>query len=401
MWYLFLISFTFAFVLGQFARISASPGLNLLAMDAVAVLFASYWLARHLLQKKDIDTTVLIKPVLIFSAFALLSLVLNLSWVGFEKGIVSVLYLVRFLAYFGVFLFVREQSKSNKNLLKNSLLAIMTVAVIIGIFQIFYYPNLRNLFYLGWDDHLYRLFSVFLDPNYTGVLFVLFLIYQVYYFFGLKKSENAKKAFVVLLFALTFLSVFLTYSRTALITLVFSGVFYLALSKRKSLILAFSFIVFLFFMSTINPHVEGLNPFRTASTKARVTSYQIALDIFQKNPVFGVGFNTYRYAQNIYGYRVGGSWETSHADAGTDNSFLLVLATTGITGFSAFMYFLYKLVNYLLKIQKKDNIGKYALVSLISVFIASFFVNALFYPFVLAWIWVLIGLGSSQKQSST
>lgn len=398
MWYLFLITFTLAFILGQFARISILPGLTLLGMDAVALVFAGYFFVAVLFKKQRIDST-LLKPFFIFAAVAGLALLVNLGWIGMKNGAISALYLLRFIAYFGLFLYVASQTAVKKRLLEKALLVIISVTVVIGFFQIFFYPNLRNLYYLGWDDHLYRLFSVFLDPNYTGVLFVLFLIYLAYCFLKFKKDEISRKIFLILLFIATFVSVFLTYSRTALVTLVFGGFFYLGLAQKKSLILLFSFIVFLLFMSTINPHVEGLNPFRVVSTKARLTSYQISLNIFADNPVLGVGFNAYRYAQNKYGYRVDGSWQTSHADAGTDNSFLLVLATTGILGFVAFSYFIYKLVLTLRAKMPKQSIAKYALVSLIAVFIASFFVNAFFYPFVLAWLWVIIGLSFEYKKA--
>lgn len=398
MWYLFLITFTLAFVLGQFARVNILPGLTLLGMDAVALIFAGYFLGLVLLKKQSINNP-LLKPFLIFVGIACLALLVNLGWIGIKNGAISAMYLIRFTAYFGLFLYVASQAAVRKRLLEKSLLVVIGVTVVIGFFQIFFYPNLRNLYYLGWDDHLYRLFSVFLDPNYTGVLFVLFLIYLAYYFLKFKKDEVSKKIILTVLFVSTFVSVFLTYSRTALVTLVFGGFFYLGLARKKSLILLFSFVVFLLFMSTINPHVEGLNPFRVVSTKARLTSYQISLNIFAANPVLGVGFNAYRYAQNKYGYRVGGAWETSHADAGTDNSFLFVLATTGILGFSAFSYFLYKLVLTLREKMPKQNLAKYALVSLIAVFIASFFVNAFFYPFVLAWLWVVIGLSFESKKT--
>lgn len=392
MWKLYLILFTLAFALGQFARIKLAPGVNLLGIDAIAIVFGGYFVLEQTLRKKKIKSE-LSRPIAIFSFVALLSLLANLYWVGFENAMVAGMYLVRFLAYFGMYLFIRRRSKADLAVLRKVLLFIVTFTVIVGFFQVVYYPNLRNLYYLGWDDHLYRLFSVFLDPNYTGVMFVLFLVYLAYYFFTLKSKQLLAKVLLLVIALGTFLSVFLTYSRTALVTLVFGGVFYLGLMKKRALVLLFSLIVFIFFLSTINPDIEGLNPFRTVSTNARFNSYEIALNIFADNPVLGVGFNTYRYAQNMYGYRTGGAWETSHADAGTDNSFLLVLATTGVLGLGAFVYLWYKVIRLLrIKIEEGSSIARSALISVISVFIASFFVNALFYPFILAWLWVLIAL---------
>lgn len=392
MWKAFLVLFSAAFIFGQFARMPLAPSVTLLGMDALAIVTSVYWLYTALRREK-FSTSRLIFPVFLFASACLVSLLANLYWVGFDKMLIGSLYLIRFLSYFGVYLFIRERSVKEKNQLKNTLFYLTALIVLIGFFQIVYYPNLANLIYLGWDDHLYRLFSVFLDPNFTGVIFVLFLIYLVYYFFNFKKKQTYFRLVTAAAAAATFLAVFLTYSRTALVTLIFGGVFYLGLLKKKGLILAFALIVFLFFISTINPDIEGLNPFRTVSTNARINSYQIALNIISRHPVTGVGFNTYRYAQNMYGYRVGGAWETSHADAGTDNSFLLVLATTGIVGFSAFVYLCVRVLKLVRdRIEKGSSLARYTLVSIIAIFISSFFVNALLYPFVLAWLWVLIAL---------
>ena len=91
--------------------------------------------------------------------------------------------------------------------------------------------------------------------------------------------------------------------------------------------------------------VEGLNPFRTVSSGERLKSFNEGVYIFEKNSVLGVGFNTYRYAQVRYSIRNQIGAAGSNADAGTDNSWLFVAATTGIVGlvFFCLSYF------YLLK----------------------------------------------------
>ena len=157
-------------------------------------------------------------------------------------------------------------------------------------------------------------------------------------------------------------------------------------------------ILTVLFLLTIDTGVEGLNPFRTVSTKARIESYETASRIFLEHPVLGVGFNAYRYAQNEYGYRVSEKWETSHADAGTDNSFLFVLATTGIIGFSAYVYlWLRIIVSVRRRLNDGSQLSVVTLSSIVSVFAGAFFINVLFYPFIMAWLWYLLALSEKKK----
>jgi len=97
--------------------------------------------------------------------------------------------------------------------------------------------------------------------------------------------------------------------------------------------------------------------------------------------VIGVGFNTFRYAQQDYGiFEIG---ETGgNSGAGTDSSFLLVLATTGVFGFLIF------LAGYLFPLfQKKNAFYLPMLAAFSALFMQSQFINALFYPQIL-FLWL-------------
>jgi O-antigen ligase len=127
---------------------------------------------------------------------------------------------------------------------------------------------------------------------------------------------------------------------------------------------------------------EGIRLERTRTVQARVGSWRNALIISRDHPLLGVGFNAYRYAQRDYGF-LKEQWQESNAGAGADSSFLFVLATTGILGFFTYLW-----------IWMKSLISNYSSVvifsSIIAIFIHSFFLNSLFYPWVMAWIWILL-----------
>jgi O-antigen ligase len=234
------------------------------------------------------------------------------------------------------------------------------------------------------------MFSVFFDPNFTGVLFVLFFIFLLSHIFNAKKNGlwTRSRLFHVAIAVFTGVAILLTYSRTAIITLIASVIVFFVTKQMYKMLLLLLCILFLFLFVSSDIKIEGLNPFRTVSAKARVESMQIATKIIEKNIFFGVGFNAYRFAQHRYGYRVSGEWETSHADAGTDNSFLFVFATSGIFGLFSYIFLLYAI--FKLPVQKENKPLLYA--SMTGLCASALFLNTLFYPFVLLWTWTLFAL---------
>jgi len=84
-------------------------------------------------------------------------------------------------------------------------------------------------------------------------------------------------------------------------------------------------------------NVENMNLFRRTSSLARLNNYSTAIKIITGHPLLGVGFNSYRYVKEMY-IKPGLGNIPSHADAGLDNSFLFILATTGIIGLLAYLF---------------------------------------------------------------
>lgn len=392
-----LILLSLVFVAGQFARLQFDNGVSLLGIDIAVGCIAALVFGTALI-RQTLPKSRLIKPFLLFVGVAVLSLLVNMTWLTLSEILISSLYLLRFVAYGCLYLFIVSLSKKEINMFVGLLLGVITLVVLVGYVQYVYYPHLGNLFYLGWDEHLYRLFSVYLDPNYTGVLLVLFLFFLVFYLKRHIQEKRLLTVFLAVLICFTIFAIFLTYSRTALVMLVVGGLIYLTLLKMRKLIMGFIALVIILLVVTSNTSIEGLNPFRVVSTQARVISYTVALDIVGKHPVFGVGFNAYRYAQNEYGHRVSGNWLTSHADSGTDNSFLFVLATTGLIGLTVYLYLWHTILKDVWrKVKDGNESAKLFLVSSLSLFVGTFFINALFYPFIMAWMWVLYGLVQNEK----
>ncbi|MDP3988302.1 MAG: O-antigen ligase family protein [Candidatus Levybacteria bacterium] len=398
--YLFILVLI-VFPLGQIARFEFGNGVAVTLNDiAVGILFLT-WVIVGLLKKNKIKGSLLC-PIAIFSAISLISLLLNTKELLPSQFLTAFFYLMRWVFYSAIFFIVSGFDKK----FKEQIITLMTVCgalvILFGFIQYFFYPALRNLYYLGWDEHLYRLFSTFLDPNFAGAFFVLYFILVLASFF--KELKNKKRLPSILFFILTIASlasIYLTYSRSAIIMLfVSSSVFFILLGKKKLILglLGVSALVFILFSR--NFYIENLNLLRIASSEARLESAQNAIKIIQKNPVFGVGFNAYRYAQIKYGFRSGPASQISHADAGTDNSFLFVFATTGIFGLFSYLFLIKKIFKRSLYSKKENGSRKFVAIILISslsgIIVDSLFINSLFYVFIMEWIWILAGLNESK-----
>jgi O-antigen ligase len=237
-----------------------------------------------------------------------------------------------------------------------------------------------------------------MDPNFAGIFFSIFTVYV--FGFLIEEKERTKKLFYSTLALLSFTAVVLTYSRSALICLVISIFIFLALHKKAKY--ALLFLLFLVLAVCFSPKVfqtEGTNLFRSVSTYERIKSAGIAAEVFKRNPIFGVGFDAYRYAQYKYGYISGSKWMTSHSGSGADNSYLFLLATTGIIGFAIYALFLRQIYLGVLN-KKKENAknNRWTVVcvsSLSGVLVSAFFINSLFYPPIMLWLWILIGITES------
>jgi O-antigen ligase len=286
--------------------------------------------------------------------------------------------------------------KKSKDSLNKKLIIAGSVFVLLGFIQYLFYPDLRNLYYLGWDEHLYRLFSTFLDPNFAGAFLVLLIILLSDNIIRSLKDKN-KVILLSVLWAAVLISILLTYSRSAFIMLIVGMVVLLGLHKLYKFI-AIGIVVFVgLFAIFANRDIEGLDPFRIASVEARVESMHAAIEIFSKNPIIGVGFNAYRYAQLRYGFRTEEKSLVSHADAGTDNSYLFVLATTGIIGFLIFIGIWINIVRKIIRSLNSELYAKAALASIGALLVNTIFINSLFYPPIMAWIFILVGLIGSRR----
>lgn len=371
------ITIIILFPFGELLRFNLGNNIVLKPLDITVGVTALIWLIHALLKKRDV---ILKKEFLFFPLIGLLSLIINSTWLKQGEFLASLLYLGRWTAYASMFFVVSSLDKPFKEKIKLYLAIDGLIMLALGFLQYFFFSSLKGLYYLGWDDHMYRMFSVFLDPNYAGAFFVLYFLFIT----DIIREGKKLRGYQIIILLLTLIAIFLTFSRSSLLMLIGGVSVFLFIIKRKKLILILLGSILLFaliFSSKFN--VENMNLLREASVKARLGNYSTSFKIIINHPLLGVGFNTYRYAKEMYGIQMGWVNAPSHADAGVDNSFLFVLATTGIFGFSAYL-FLWA------TIMKKAS--PLVISSIIALFINALFINSLFFPPLMLWMWFILAL---------
>ncbi len=376
MTFLYILLFL-GFSSGVLLRWEFFPSVSVVPQDILLViLFLITWARGHIVKKNIVNNRVT-KPLMLFFGVGIISLFINpLNLKPFEL-ISSGMYLGRFILYSFLY-FITSSLISKKIITKkfvlNLLLLFGGVVAFLGFMQLFLYPDIRNLFYLGWDPHYGRLVSVFLDPNFTGIILSLHLLLIIKLY--IDKNFIINKKLLFLLGSLSFLALILTYSRSSWISFI-AGLSFV-LYKIKKLIYIIPVIMLLLFLVFIvpKPKGEGGNLQRTASSFARLDNYKKSLSLIQRQPLLGYGFNT-------LGYLSAPKEIPDHAASGADNSFLFVILTTGVLGL-----FVYLLLGWNI-----FKAGPFILQgSLVAVLVHSFFQNSLFFPAVLIWIWLLASL---------
>lgn len=369
-----LVSLTiFSIVFGVLGKIPLNIApISVYLTDIFAGLLAVIFLIKIKFNIKRLWKIKSIQFASIFILIAIASLLLTPINLSVYEKFISSLYLIRFTAYFLTFpclLFLIKEKHITVGYLTKLLMTVGIILIIIGWLQYFLYPDLRNLYYLGWDPHYFRIFGSFFDPNYFGLMQVLFITLLI--------SGKINKISLISLFA-SLVSLAFTYSRSSFLSLA-ASLSYFSIIKKKYL---YFLVLFMFISGLVllpRPGGAGVELERLFSIEQRIENWKDTASIFIKHPLTGVGFNTLRYVRRNYQF-LSEDWLTSHSAAGVDNSFLYVAVTTGILGLIIYVKMLFS------AFQEVKLLGK---LTTIAVIIHSLFLNTLFYPFVMIFLFTV------------
>jgi O-antigen ligase len=370
------------FPLGNLGRIELGRGVNASVNDVTVLGFVLSFFVLKFLKKEKIHFPLATKAITFFAAVAFISLVVGSRGLSSFQIAVSGLYLFRWIIYALLYIIVYNllhEGKFKTHKIYDSLIFITLIIAILGLIQYAIYPDLGNLSYLGWDPHLHRVFVPFFDPIFTGAILVLGLIVLTWNTF----KEKYPTFWHGLMGILIYMAFALTYSRAAYLMAITALTVFSCLKKSPKIFLV-GIIIFAGTLLILPERSYGNKLGREETLNARIENWIHAAKVITKNPILGVGFNTYRYTQQKEGY-LKSDWEENHAGAGVDNSFLFVLATTGIVGLLAYL-------NLLFTMGKLGKSSSFFTVSFISLFLYSLATNGLFYTWIMEWIWILLAV---------
>lgn len=392
-WLLIFLALVFPF--GVLTKIpiyfSGFPEVKIYLIDVLVFLIFFIWIGWLIFYKKQVNLPRFWPYLFGWLAILAFSWSINLRNYMFKENFVGFLYLLRYLIYSSLLLIIyslkKTESKIGKKFIVNCFKWWGVFLSFLGIGQYIFIPDTRFLFFLGWDEHYYRVIGPFFDPNFIGLLLGLGILRIIWEIGEIKESwENWKRIVLSVFLGIPFL---LTYSRSSYLALI-AGIAVILVLKKK--LRYFFFFLFLFLFSILllpRPGGEGVKLERVASVFQRIESWQTALGVWEKHPIFGVGFNNYRYALGNLG-NLSEGWHESHAGAGVENSFLFVLATGGVIGIIGLIAFIVRLIKEMIEAERTT---KYlVLPSLVAILVHGLFINSFFYPWVMVWFWFLIGL---------
>lgn len=395
--FLLLLSLLVLFPLGQLSRIPLPwPEVRVYWQDLVIMATLLHCCIVLLFGREKLKIPQLIRPILLFGFVGLVSLGINAVRFSGREVMVGVLYLVRWLAYAGVYWAVLQLNQTQRSRLTEYLLFAGFGMVVLGLTQYAIYPNAWPLTADQWDPHVGRIIGTFLDPGFTGLIYVFtFLAILVKYWPQLTKIRLQDALLPYFLLLTSYLALLLTYSRSAYLALI-AGIGMVALVKRSPRFFVGFLLVFAFSLPLLpRPHGEGTKLERQSTVRARLQNWRESFEIAKDYPALGSGFNLYRYEQRERGF-LGEKWQVTHAGAGADSSYLFVWATTGLAGLGTLVW-LGKEVWQCGWRNRNRTWGLVLVSSLAAAGVHSWFNNALFYPWVMIWLWILIGMVESKE----
>ena len=310
----------------------------------------------------------------------------------------SLAYLARWALYFAVYLvLINVVRRRDVNGIWKATETMLLIFAAFGIVQAAFLPGFAQLVYpesrayLDWDIQGHRLVSTVLEPNIAAAMLLMGLLVQL-----AQLSVGVRMARWRPL--LLFVALVLTLSRSAALGLV-AGVgtilFVRGLSKRLLRWIAAVAGLVLVSLPKLIAFAAAYQKFSTGgSAAARMVSWVQALRVFRDHPLFGIGFNTFGFVQERYGYVRFGT-----AAYSSDGGLLFIAVLTGVVGLAVYMWMLWTIVRRCRAIWRDRElpaehrglaIGTTAVI--VGLCVDSVFVNSLLTTFVMELFWILCAL---------
>jgi len=390
-----------ALVAGQLLRFPVpgqAGGLLISDITVTSILIAAG--VRFLGQREDERSVIaiILGFFIPFIMWSLFTLVVNAPQLPLTAILIAGLYWARLSSYLLLLpaLLVLLKDRGLHTYLSRIFLGVLGVLVGLAVIQLWLVPDLQ-IFGRGWDPHIQRAVSTWLDPNYFGAFLVIGLLYCL----ALLPASRHRAA-LGLLAVLVFGVLLLTESRSALIMLVVSTLVTLPwvigryghLARRHwPLVLGTALLAVLLVsagVALLGERALGTVAF-DPTVELRLAALERVWGLVTEYGLFGVGYNTYQFAA----IRAGLIGDFSiHSRAGADNSLLTIWVTTGVVGVTLFLAMGASVALLLWQRWRlcRSPVALAAIASLGGLTLHSQFVNSLLYAHLLVALTIVVAL---------
>ena len=393
-----------ATTVGEFGRLTLGS-LHLLAIDILAPLTLGIWLIRKISRHEVLQLDRTTGLLLLFWGVAGMSLLLGSSELTGDELHTALLYLVRFVSVSGLLLVARDAARQTPRTSRRLITVLIGTGLLLAlsgfvILHYFYDFTQSGLAYEGWDPHIGRITASWLDPNFLAGGFAFILSFAAARFFSL--TNWLPRTVVLGLVGIMLIAFLMTYSRSGIVALGMVGVVLGAVRSRGLLVAgALALVVGMAVSSRlaerIGDMVGSIGSLGATSqnvvdptAELRFLSWQEGGRIFLEHPAFGVGFGAYGAHQHF-------TSSESHAATGSDWSLLTVAATTGIAGTGVYIALLASLWGDAWR-RRRSEAGLSMVAALPALMLHAVFVNALFFPPLMLYLFVLGGLAGVDEK---
>jgi len=380
-------------ITGQITRIG---DFGVLTDLLIPIYLGFWWFTRD--KKKSLPYSSTILLVGVWLIYLLGNLLININFipaVGGEIG--AILYWVRLAAYMALLLPLIDYRSQNVERADNQLWYMVFISAVIlsilGFVQLILFPDFSFMAQYGWDPHQGRLLSTWYDPNFLGGflgLATVIILSRVLVFLRENKLWNNKNIILlsswIIGLAIVVGALMLTYSRSALLAFLIGVTIVTILISRRTFILV---LIILSLIVISNPRLQtriqgAIQVDVTASL--RIQSWLDTLDDIERNPIWGIGYNTIKY-QTVLPSEL-------NSASGRDSSLLTLWLTGGIIGLALFgLIIVNSLIRAWQKVSKSglERVWGVAIIAgLTLILVHSMFVNSIFFPHILIFILFLL-----------
>lgn len=385
---------------------------DLLPSDLALLILVFLWIFDKFFLDRKFRIGKIGYAVILFLFYAVFNYLIQLFRFDLVEMKFAFLYLGRIGLYF-LFMPILYDIVSRKKDFewRNKILILSGVTTFLitlfGFLQLKWFPDFLalGLHLDGWDPHIGRLVSTWMDPNFIGgyLAFKLCIILGVSLYF--LKKKDYKTFFILSIVGFFILSgLYLTFSRSGYLALI-AGVGFLALIKARKLVIIGLLVGLLAFSFSSRMQGRVLEAVDSAkglvgldeqkpldpTARLRVWSWTFAGQMIEDYPWLGVGYNRYPFEINQRGH----GEITDHSSGGSDSSLLTIWATMGIFGLIFYLGIAFVATFVTLKrtwnqYKFKSYLDSGILAGFVGMMIHSVFVNSLLFSFMM--IYLMAGL---------